>query len=113
QKSFKKETIISDSFVKKVHKQMFGSVWSWAGSFRKTNKNIGVEKWQVAVELNKLLQNLAFWIENETFPPDEVAIRFKHLLVSIHCFPNGNGRHSRLMADIIISDIYELPVFSW
>jgi fido (protein-threonine AMPylation protein) len=52
-------------------------------------------------------------MKNNTYFPDEIAIRFKHRLVSIHCFPNGNGRHSRLMADIIVNNIYQLPVFSW
>jgi len=63
--------------------------------------------------LKALLDDAMYWITNDVFPPDEVAIRFKHKLVSIHCFPNGNGRHSRLMADIIIEKIYNQPVFTW
>jgi len=54
-----------------------------------------------------------YWHKNKTYPPDEIAVRFKHRLVSIHCFANGNGRHSRLMADIIIEKIYKMPVFTW
>ena len=92
---------------------MFGEVWKWAGYFRKTNKNIGVDKNSIRVELKNLLDDAAFWIQKETFFPDEIALRFKHRMVSIHLFPNGNGRHSRLMADIIISHIYNKQVFNW
>ncbi len=92
---------------------MYGDVWAWAGDFRKTNKNIGIEFWQIPMQLKQLLDDARFWYENKTNPPDEMALRFKHLLVSIHCFSNVNGRHSRLMADIIIEKIYKQPVFSW
>lgn len=112
-RSFKSQTIFSEQFVCKLHKQMFGNVWSWAGKFRKTNKNLGVDSWQIQVELKSLLDDSIFWKENNIFSPDEMAIRFKHRIVSIHCFPNGNGRHSRLIADIIVQKIFGLPVFSW
>ena len=112
-KSLNTKTIFSEQFIKDLHKRMFGNVWTWAGKFRKTNKNIGVDKWQIPTALKKLLDDTLYWIENSTFLPDEIAVRFKHRLVSIHCFPNGNGRHSRLMADIIIDKIFKLPVFTW
>lgn len=92
---------------------MFANVWEWAGESRKTNKNIGVDHWKIPTELQKLLEDIKYWHENNTFSPDEIAVRFKHRIVCIHCFPNGNGRHSRLMADIIIDKIYKLAVFSW
>ena len=92
---------------------MFGLVWEWAGKKRKTNKNIGVDKTQITVEIRKLLDDCRFWIENKTFLPDEIAIRFSHRLVRIHLFPNGNGRHSRLIADILISNVFARPVFTW
>lgn len=112
-RNFMQQKMFSESFIKDVHKRMYKDVWKWAGEFRKTNKNIGVDKWSISIELKKLLDDAIFWIENETYTPDEIAIRFKHRLVSIHCFPNGNGRHSRLMADIIIEKIFKKPVFSW
>lgn len=112
-RNFKRDEIFSETFVKNVHVRMYNNVWKWAGNFRKTNKNIGVDKWQIALELKSLLDDASYWTENKTFSPDEIAIRFKHRIVSIHCFANGNGRHSRLMADIIIEKIYKLPVFSW
>lgn len=112
-RSLKLETILTEAFVCNVHKRMYGDVWRWAGTFRKTNKNIGVDKWQIPVELKHLLNDTLFWIDHETYTPDEIAVRFKHRIVSIHCFPNGNGRHSRLMGDIIIEKIFKRPVFSW
>lgn len=112
-RSFRLQTILTDDFIINVHKRMYGNVWAWAGEFRKTNKNIGVDKWQIATELKHLLDDAKYWIDNNTFTPDEIAVRFKHRIVSIHCFPNGNGRHSRLMADIIIDKIFKQPVFSW
>jgi len=112
-RSFKPELIFTEAFIRLVHQRMYGDVWAWAGDFRKTNKNLGVDKWQIPTELRYLLDDAGHWHENNTYPPDEMAIRFKHRIVSIHCFPNGNGRHSRLMADIIIEKIYKQPVFSW
>jgi Fic-DOC domain mobile mystery protein B len=112
-RSFKPETVFTEEFIRMVHKRMYADVWAWAGEFRKTNKNIGTDKWQIPTELRYLLDDNRYWHENNTYPPDEIAVRFKHRIVSIHCFPNGNGRHSRLMADIIIEKIYKQSVFSW
>ncbi len=109
----KANKILTEKFVRNLHKRMYGNVWSWAGDFRKTDKNLGINKWHISTALKALLDDTLFWIEHETFTPDEIAVRFKHRIVSIHCFPNGNGRHSRLMADIIVNKIYKLPVFSW
>lgn len=113
QRSFKIETIFTEAFVRMLHKRMYEDVWSWAGEFRKTNKNIGIDKWQIPTELKYLLDDSLYWHQNNIYVPDELAIRFKHRLVSIHCFANGNGRHSRLMADIIIEKIYKKSVFTW
>lgn len=112
-KKLKKETIFTEKFVRELHKKMYGHIWKWAGDFRQTNKNIGIEYWKISTELKILLDDALFWIEQGTFSADEMAVIFKHRLVSIHCFPNGNGRHSRLMADIIVSKIFGLEVFSW
>lgn len=112
-KRLNKEIIFTEKFIRDLHKKMYGYVWKWAGDFRQTNKNIGIDYWKIPTELKMLLDNALFWIEQETFSADELAIIFKHRLVSIHCFPNGNGRHSRLMADIIASKIFGLDVFSW
>ncbi len=107
------QNILTTEFVKEVHKRMFADVWKWAGNFRKTNKNIGVDKYTIGQELRLLLDDCVFWIENKTFPEDEIAIRFKHRMVKIHLFPNGNGRHSRFCADILVSHALNRPVFTW
>jgi len=112
-RNLKPETIFKEDFIKRLHKEMYGDVWKWAGLFRKTNKNLGVDKWQISVALKALLDDAKYWLANNAYNPDELAIRFKHRIVAIHCFPNGNGRHSRLMADIIISKIFKQPVFTW
>ncbi|RZJ78224.1 MAG: mobile mystery protein B [Chryseobacterium sp.] len=110
---FTTSEILTEQFICGLHKRMLSSVWKWAGTFRTSNKNIGVDKYQVATELRMLVDDCNFWIENNTFSPDEIAIRFKHRIVSIHCFSNGNGRHSRLMADIIIEKIFHNNFFTW
>lgn len=112
-RTFKPELFFTEDFVRILHKRMYADVWAWAGEFRKTNKNIGVDKWKIPSDLKYLLDDAKYWHENNTYTQDEIAVRFKHRIVSIHCFPNGNGRHSRLMADIIIEKIYKQPVFSW
>jgi len=112
-RSFKPKVIFTEDLIRAVHYRMYGNVWAWAGEFRNTNKNLGVDKWQIPSDLKYLLDDAKYWHENNTYSPDEFAVRFKHRIVSIHCFPNGNGRHSRLMADIIIEKIYKQPVFSW
>ncbi len=112
-RSMKAKTIFTEQFVRNLHKRMYGNVWAWAGDFRKTDKNLGIDKWQIPTALKALLDDAFYWVEHNTFSPDEIAIHFKHRIVSIHCFPNGNGRHSRLMADVIVDKIYKLPVFSW
>jgi Fic-DOC domain mobile mystery protein B len=112
-KNFKASAIFAEKFICDLHRRMYGHVWKWAGEFRKSNKNLGVDKHQIPLQLKMLCDDALFWIQNKTYPNDEIAIRFKHRLVSIHCFPNGNGRHSRLMADIIIDKIFNENVFTW
>jgi Fic-DOC domain mobile mystery protein B len=110
---FSVERILTEEFIYEVHKRMFEEVWDWAGKKRKSNKNIGVDKFQISVELKVLLDDYKYWGANKTYPDDEIAIRFKHRIVQIHIFPNGNGRHSRLLADILISHGLRSKVFSW
>lgn len=108
-----KKQFLTEDFLMLVHKKMFGEVWAWAGTKRKSNKNIGVDKTQISIEIRKLIDDCNFWIDHKSFSDEEIAIRFSHRLVKIHLFPNGNGRHSRLVADILISKIFNKPVFSW
>lgn len=94
--------ILSERFVRELHKRMFGNTWRWAGTFRTTEKNIGVDPAQIAVRLRDLLEDVHYWVEHGTYPVDEIALRFHHRMVAIHPFPNGNGRHARLMTDVLL-----------
>lgn len=112
-KKFTTEKILTEGFVRLLHQKMFADVWGWAGKFRTTEKNLGIKHSAIGTSLRQLNDDCLFWIENNVYLGQEIAIRYKHRLVSIHCFSNGNGRHSRLMADIIISHIFNQQVFSW
>ena len=103
---------ISDDYIRKLHNRMFDQTWKWAGTYRKTEKNIGVSVGQMREMLVALLGDVRYWIENNTHSPDEIAIRFHHRLVSIHLFPNGNGRHARLIADVLAVRLGR-PTFTW
>jgi len=107
-----RKEILNDAFVRQLHKQMFGETWRWAGEFRKSNKNIGIDWPKISVELRKLLDDVHYQIEHASCPPDEIAVRFHHRLVVIHPFPNGNGRHARLMADLLVERLGQ-PRFTW
>lgn len=95
------EPILTDSFMRKLHKKLFGEVWKWAGEYRKSEKNIGIEPWKVPTELNKLCKDAGYWIENKTYEWPEIIARFHHKLVYIHPFPNGNGRFSRIITNYL------------
>ena len=112
-KKISKDMLFTEDFICKLHKKMFGEVWRWAGKFRKSNKNIGVDKFMIIVELRNLIEDVKYWIDNQIYEPDEIAIRFKHRMVKIHLFANGNGRHSRIMADLIITKVFSLHSFTW
>ncbi len=108
----KKNDFYSISFIKKLHKKMFNNVWKWAGEFRRTNKNIGCDWPNIQENLQNLIHNVEYWIENKVYELDEIAVRLHHKLVLIHPFPNGNGRHARLYCDIFL-DIQNLKQFTW
>jgi Fic-DOC domain mobile mystery protein B len=82
---------LSEKFIKDLHRRMLGDVWRWAGKFRTSARNIGIDYWQIPVALRQLLDDAKAWIEYGTYAPDEIAVRFHHRLVQIHPFPNGNG----------------------
>jgi len=112
-RKFSVNKILTENFVKDLHKRMFKDIWKWAGEFRKSNKNIGVDKFIIGMELKNLLDDCNYWIENKVFSEDEIAVRLSHRMVLIHPFANGNGRHSRLMADILIAKGFAKPYFTW
>lgn len=105
--------LLRDDYVRQVHRQMFGAVWKWAGNYRQGEINIGnVPPHMVNAEIAALLDNVRFWIENKTFSNDEIAVRFHHRLTQIHAFTNGNGRHAREMADLLIERLVG-ESFTW
>lgn len=107
-----KRDIFTIDFIKLLHKKMFAETWKWAGAFRKSAKNIGVDQAMITTELQKLLDDACYQIEYKSYQMDEIAYRFHHRLVFIHPFPNGNGRHARLMTDILLLYVGQ-PRFSW
>jgi Fic-DOC domain mobile mystery protein B len=108
----RKRPLTSEAFAKALHKRMYGKVWNWAGSYRTTEKNLGVLPHEIQVRLIGVLRDFEYWIPNKTFPPDELGVRFHHALVVIHPFPNGNGRWSRLMGDLLAVQLGQ-PRFTW
>lgn len=104
--------VLTEGFCRDLHRKMFNKTWKWAGTFRTSDKNIGCDWTLVPVKLNQLLGNAKYWVEHETFEPDALAARFHHALVWIHPFPNGNGRHSRMMADALLKQLGR-QTFSW
>lgn len=101
----RKRDILNESIIRTLHKKMFENVWRWAGKYRTTHRNIGVEPWKITSDLQNLIHDVSYWIKNKTYPLDEIAARFHHRLVSIHPFPNGNGRHARIAADILLVNL--------
>ena len=104
--------ILTNTFIKRLHARMFGDVWAWAGDFRQTERNIGIDPIRIAIELRAVLDDVRYWVEHETFPPDEIAVRLHHRLVAVHPFPNGNGRTTRLLADLLAERLGRAP-FTW
>lgn len=95
-----------------LHKRMFDKTWRWAGKFRRIDTNIGIDWHNIAAELHNLCENVRAQLEYGAYPIDEIAARFHHELVAVHPFPNGNGRHARLAADLLLTQ-YGRPPFSW
>lgn len=108
----RKRDVLDERFLTGLHKRMFGRVWRWAGQFRRTERNIGIDPLHIQVELRQLLDDCRYWIEHETYPPDEIAARFHYRLVLTHPFPNGNGRHARLATDLLLVKLGQ-PRFTW
>ncbi|MBV1928326.1 MAG: mobile mystery protein B [Gammaproteobacteria bacterium] len=105
--------LLTDHFARKLHKKMFGQVWTWAGTYRQTEKNIGIDPVQIVVQLRYLMDDVQYWVDNNTYGPIEAAVRFHHKLVYIHPFPNGNGRFARFMADALLEKLYDEDAIDW
>jgi Fic-DOC domain mobile mystery protein B len=104
--------LLSDAYARRLHKRMFDKTWKWAGEYRNRERNIGVVPWQIAEQVRMLCDNTKYQIDHTAFDPDRLAAEFHHRLVQIHPFPNGNGRHARLMTDILLRSLGREP-FTW
>lgn len=111
-RGLKPQDILNDPYAKALHKQMFGDVWSWAGKYRERESNIGIKPHLISTEVAALFDDALYWLEHHTYEPDELAVRRHHRLVAIHPFPNGNGRHTRLVADLLVERLGREP-FTW
>ena len=103
---------LEEPYVRELHSRMFGNVWKWAGTYRKTERNIGCDPKEIVQRIPQLLANTRYWLKNKTFSTDEALLRFHHRLTTIHPFANGNGRHARLIADIVALK-YGQSEFTW
>jgi len=104
--------ILSEPFVRRLHRTMFRAVWRWAGAYRRTDKNIGVSWALIPQQVALLVGDVGYWVEHQVYPPDEIAVRVHHRAVLIHPFANGNGRHTRLLADLLVESLGG-GVFTW
>ena len=108
----RRKNILTPQFVDGLHRRMFGRTWRWAGQHRTTEKNIGIDPARIAVALKNLCEDVAVQIGKRAYPLEGIAARFHHRLVSIHPYPNGNGRHARTMTDLLLVG-NGAPRFSW
>ncbi len=97
-------------WLSKLHEEMFGNVWEWAGKFRQVELSIGIKAYMVPTALKELADDIAYWDANKTFDIYETAARIHHRAVQIHPYQNGNGRWSRMLANIYLRQNGSMPV---
>jgi Fic-DOC domain mobile mystery protein B len=108
----RKRDPLTEKFIQELHRRMLGDVWKWAGKFRRSERNLGIPFYEIPSTVRQLFADTNAWILYGSYPPDEVAVRFHHRLVQIHPFPNGNGRHARLTADLLVMRLGQ-ERFAW
>jgi Fic-DOC domain mobile mystery protein B len=101
-RNLRRQDPLTEAYLRELHRRMFDQTWKWAGLYRSSEKNLGIAHYLIRDSLAALLGDARYWLQHKTFLQDEIAIRFHHRLVWIHPFPNGNGRHARIMADVLI-----------
>jgi Fic-DOC domain mobile mystery protein B len=99
----RKRNVLNEAFLRGLHRRMFNRVWRWAGEYRTTERNFGVPPYRIQPDLLQAIDDACYWIEHKSYVPDELAVRFHHKAVLVHPFPNGNGRWSRLAADLLVT----------
>jgi Fic-DOC domain mobile mystery protein B len=106
------DALLNDRYLRELHRAMFGDVWTWAGRYRRRETTIGIDPAQIAVAVRNLVADGRVCVDSGVESHDTIGVRFHHRLVSIHPFPNGNGRHSRLAADYLVRALGQ-DRFSW
>jgi len=106
-------SILSDDYLQQLHEEMYGEVWKWAGNYRTHDTNIGSRYPMIRTDLRQFLDDARYWSTHKTYEPEEFAIRAHHRIVKIHPFANGNGRHSRLVADLLLMKHFKVKRLSW
>lgn len=110
--SSRRGDVLDEGFLRELHRRMFGQVWRWAGKYRETPRNIGVDANRIRMDIAQAIDDARFWVANATYAPDEIAVRYSHRLVAIQPFPNGNGRLSRMVGDLLAIHLGQ-PRFLW
>lgn len=105
--------LLTIDYLRELHRYMFGEVWEWAGENRQLEANVGVDPAIITPRLIDVLGDSSFWVINATYEPEELAIRLHHRVVQIHPFRNGNGRHARMMADLLLARHFRVRRLSW
>ncbi len=105
--------ILTLDFLQKLHWRLFCEVWKWAGKFRTRESNIGVAPCEIAAQLEILVGDANYWADNQTYGPLEAGARLHHRMVQIHPFPNGNGRHARIAADVYLAECFGHAAIDW
>lgn len=108
----RRRNVLGEPFLRGLHRRMFNHVWRWAGQYRTTERNFGLPHYRILPEVMQIIDDVKYWIEHETYPPDEIAVRYHHRLVLVHPFANGNGRWSRMAADLLAIQLGR-PRFTW
>ena len=108
-----RNNIFDADFLLKLHEKMLNKTWNWAGQLRTSVKNIGCDAYLIRTELKTLCDDAKYWLEHQTYPVEQLALVFHHRLVKIHLFPNGNGRHARLVSDCIIKKFAPAQKINW
>ena len=107
------ENLLSDHYARQLHQRMFDNTWQWAGQYRKSGKNTGIDWMQIPEQVRNACEDAKQWVSDNVFDPQVLAVRFHHRLVFIHPFANGNGRHARLMADLLLIKYFKQERLPW
>lgn len=111
------DEILSDYFLRDLHRKLYGDFWTWAGRFRIRELNIGIAPEQIAAALRTWLENARYrWEHTGDWTPREFGIAVHAETVRIHPFIDGNGRTTRLLADLAflaVQDDELLESYDW